>query len=100
MKIFIDRNYFLYTHGLPYKAQYAGTIAVAGAAGLERTDSDLRRFARMMTGFPHEKVVSISGYARNPGDVKDNASLLEEARTLGARLVELLTSSGDAPAPQ
>ncbi len=98
MKTFIDRNYFLYTHGIPLKAQYAGTIAVAGGAGLERTDSDLRRFARMMTGFPHEKVLSISGYASNPGDVKSNTSLLEEARTMGARLGELLTSSESAPA--
>ena len=98
MKTFIDRNYFLYTHGIPLKAQYAGTIAVAGGAGLERTDSDLRRFARMMTGFPHEKVLSISGYASNPGDVKSNTSLLEEARAMGARLVELLTSCESAPA--
>jgi len=98
MKTFIDRNYFLYTHGIPLKAQYAGTIAVAGGAGLERTDSDLRRFARMMTGFPHEKVLSVSGYASNPGDVKSNTSLLEEARAMGARLVELLTSSESAPA--
>ena len=100
MKIFIDRNYFLYTHGLPYKAHYAGTIAVAGGAGLERTDSDLRRFTRMMTGLPNEKVVSISGYASNPGDVRSNSTLLEEARAMGARLVELLTSSEAAPAPQ
>jgi len=100
MKTFIDRNYFLYTHGIPLKARYAGTIAVAGGAGLERTDSDLRRFARMMTGFPHEKVLSVSGYASNPGDVKSNTSLLGEARALGARLVELLTSSEAAPAPQ
>ena len=100
MKAFIDRNYFLYTHEIPLKARYAGTIAVAGGAGLERTDSDLRRFARMMTGFPHEKVLSVSGYARNPGDVKDNTSFLEEARAMGARLVELLTSSDVASAPQ
>ena len=100
MKAFIDRNYFLYTHGIPLNARYAGTIAVAGGAGLERTDADLRRFARMMTGFPHEKVLSVSGYASNPGDVKSNTSFLEEARAMGVRLVELLTSSGATHNPQ
>ncbi len=99
MKAFIDRNYFLYTHGIPLKARCAGTIAVAGGAGLERTDRDLRRFARMMTSLPEEKVVSVSGYASKHGDVKSNTSLLEEARALGARIVEMLTSPDTAPIP-
>ena len=92
MKAFIDRNYFLYTHGIPLKARCAGTVAVAGGAGLERTDRDLRRFARMVTSLPEEKVVSVSGYASKPGDVKSNMPLLGEARALGARMVEMLTS--------
>jgi len=99
MKAFIDRHYFLYTHGIPLEARCAGTVVVAGGAGLERTDRDLRRFARMMTGMPEEKVVSMSGYASKPGDVKSDASLLEEARALGARMVEMLTSPDTTPTP-
>ena len=99
MKAFIDRHYFLYTHGIPLEARCAGTVVVAGGAGLERTDRDLRRFARMMTSLPDEKVVSLSGYASKPGDVRSNTSLLEEARALGARMVEMLTSPDIAPTP-
>jgi multimeric flavodoxin WrbA len=91
MKTFIDRNYFLYTHGIPLEARCAGTIAVAGGAGLERTDRDLRRFARMVTSLPEEKVVSVSGYASKPGDVRSDASLLEDARALGTKMVKILT---------
>ena len=35
MKAFVDHNYFLYTHGIPFNALCAGLIVVAEGTGIE-----------------------------------------------------------------
>ena len=99
MKAFIDRNYFFYRHGIPLKAQCAGIVVVAGSAGIDQTVRALRRFVKSSTSIPDGKIVDLTGYASAPGEVKSDTPLLEKACALGARMVEILTSSEVSPAP-
>lgn len=90
MKAFIDRNYFLFRHDIPLAARYAGLVVVAGGGGIDQTVRALRRYVKLATEMPDEKIFIVSGYASQPGDVKSNPSLLEEARKMGAQMVEML----------
>ena len=90
MKAFVDRNYFLYTHGIALSALCAGLIVVGGGAGMEHTVRALRRFVKLSTDMPDDKIVILSGQASRPGDVKSNLPLVDEARKLGSRMVEIL----------
>jgi len=90
MKAFIDRNYFLYRHDIPLSARCAGLVVVAGGAGIDQTVRALRRYVKLATEMPDEKICIVSGYASQPGDVNGNPSLLEEARKMGAQMVEIL----------
>ena len=90
MKAFIDRNYFLYRHGIPLSARCAGLVVVAGGGGIDQTVRALRRYVKLSTEIPDEKILIVTGYASQPGDVKSNPSLLEEARNMGAQMVETL----------
>ena len=92
MKAFVDRNYFLYRHGVSLSALCAGLVVVGGGAGMDHTVRALRRFVKLSTNLPDEKLVILTGQASGPGDVKNNQSLIEEARKLGARMVEILAS--------
>jgi multimeric flavodoxin WrbA len=92
MKAFIDRNYFLYRHGIPLSARCAGLIVVAGGAGMDQTVRALRRFVKLSADLPDDKIVTLIGLASRPGDIKDNLPAVEEARTLGRRMAEILTS--------
>jgi len=49
MKIFIDRNWFLYAHGQKCKAKAVGIIVVAGESGIEDTVSVLNRYVNSST---------------------------------------------------
>ena len=93
MKAFVDRNYFLYTHGIPPKMFCAGLIIIGGGAGLEDAFTALRRFVRLSTDIPDDRIVMLMGYASKPGEVKSDQSLIEEARKLGGRMAEILTSA-------
>ena len=73
IKAFVDRNYFLYTHGIPIRA--------------------LKRFLKLSADIPDDRIVTLTGYASKPGEVKSNLSLVEEVRKLGGRLAEILTSA-------
>ena len=95
MKAFIDRNYFLYRHGIPLRAQCAGLVVVAGGNGVDQTFRALRRFVKLSTGIPDERILSLTGLASSQNAVMSNAPLLEEARSLGARMVAMLVSPGD-----
>jgi multimeric flavodoxin WrbA len=90
MKAFIDRNYFLFRHNIPLNAQCAGLIVVAGGGGIDQTVRGLRRYVKLATEIPDEKILIVTGYASQPGDVKSKPSLLEEARKMGTQMVETL----------
>jgi multimeric flavodoxin WrbA len=93
MKAFVDRNYFLYTHEVSPRALCAGLIVIGGGAGLEHAVRALRRFLKLATDIPNDRIITLTGYANTLGEVKGNPSLTEEARKLGGRLAEILTSS-------
>lgn len=90
MKAFVDRNYFLYTHGIPLGVLCAGLIVVGGGDGTEHAVSALRRFLKLSTNIPDGKIVTLTGHASKPGQVKSNSPLVEEARKLGRRMAEIL----------
>jgi multimeric flavodoxin WrbA len=93
MKAFVDRNYFLYRHNISPRMICAGLIVIGGSAGLEHTVRALRRFVKLSANIPDDRVVILSGCASKPGEVKNNAALIEEARRLGSRMAEILTST-------
>ena len=93
MKAFVDRNYFLYTHGIPKKMLCAGLIIIGAGAGLEQTFRTLRRFVKLTKNIPDDKIITLTGYADKPGEVESNPALIEEARNLGARMADILTSA-------
>ncbi len=92
MKAFVDRNYFLYTHEISPRMSCAGLIVIGGGAGIEHTVRALRRFLKLSADIPDDRIVTLTGYADKPGEVKSNPSLIEEARKLGRRLAEILAS--------
>jgi multimeric flavodoxin WrbA len=92
MKAFVDRNYFLYTHGIPLNALCAGLIVVAGGTGMDHTVRALRRFVKLWTDMPYDNIIILTGQASKPGDVKSNSPLIEEAQNLGRRMVDLMIS--------
>ena len=93
MKAFVDRNYFLYTHGTTYRTVCAGLIVIGGGAGLEQAVKALRRLVKLSANIPDEKIVTLTGYASKPGEVKNNSALVEEARKLGGRMADILAST-------
>ena len=91
MKIFIDRNYFLYRHGIKSKARAAGMIVVAGGAGIEDTVKTLKKLLMASTeNIARERRFLVTGYAGRIGDVQQNSSLVIEARKLGTDLADSL----------
>ena len=91
MKAFIDRNYFLYKHDQKYKAGVVGIIIVAEQIGIEDTLHTLRQFIDEFD-VDRDKIFTVSGYADQPRDAKNNLPLVEEARKLGRQMVEALKS--------
>ena len=91
IKIFIDRNYFLYRHGKKCRAKTIGIIVVAGGAGIEDTVHTMNRFANSSSfNVARDKRFIVTGYASSPGDVKNNHELIREASNLGRQIVESL----------
>ena len=90
IKAFVDRNFFFYTHGTPLKAQCAGLIVIGGGGGAEHAVKALKRFLEPSSNIPKDKIITITGYASKPGEVKTNNALVEEARKLGQRLADIL----------
>jgi multimeric flavodoxin WrbA len=90
MKTFIDRNYFLYMHGIRLNAVCAGVIVVAGGSAIDITVRALRRCFRIKGENWEERVFTLTGYASRPGEVKNQPTLIEEARNLGRRMAEIL----------
>ncbi len=71
----------------------AGLIIIGGGAGLEHAFRALRRFVKLSADIPDDRIVTLTGYASKPGEVKSNPALIEEARKLGGRLADILTSA-------
>lgn len=93
MKAFIDRNYFLYEHNRKSGARAVGIIVVAEAEGIEDTLHTLKRFVGESFVVGGDAIQVVSGYAGSPGEAKQNAPLVEEARRLGREMVGRLTDS-------
>jgi len=89
MKVFIDRNYFLYKHDRKYKSRAVGIIVVAEQIGIEDTLHTLRQFTDEFN-VNENRIFTISGYANKLGEAKSNLPLVEEARKLGRQMVESL----------
>ncbi len=92
IKAFVDRNYFFYTHGIPLRAQCAGLIVIGGGGGADHAVRALKRFLEPSSNIPKDRIIAVTGYAGKPGEVKNNRALVEEARTLGQRLADILSS--------
>ena len=93
MKAFVDRNYFLYRHGIPLRASCAGLIVVGGGGGTEHTVRALTRFLKVSANMPDDRIITLTGLANKPGAIQSDAALVEEARKLGRRMAEMLTST-------
>ncbi len=93
MKTFIDRNYFLYTHGIPLKALCAGLIIVAGGEGTDQTIRAVRRCFSLSGDNSSDRWLIVSGYATKVGEMKHNPTLIEEARNLGRRMADILAAA-------
>jgi multimeric flavodoxin WrbA len=94
MKAFIDRNYFPYKHGLKYKARVAGVIVIAEMEAIEDTLHTLNQFIDWSFEAKEGETFTVHGYADKAGEVKDNLTLVEEARELGWQMVRSLTERG------
>jgi len=94
MKAFIDRNYFLYEHDRKSQAKAVGVIVVAEALGIEDTLHTLKLYINEAFDVGDDRIFIVSGYAGGPGEVKNNLSLVAEARKLGKKMVESLKTEG------
>lgn len=90
MKAFIDRNYFLYKKDLRSKARAVGIIVIAEMEGIEDTLHTMNQFIDWGFHVGEAQRFTVSGYALNPGDARENSSLVEEARNLGRQMMESL----------
>lgn len=96
MKAFVDRNYFLYTHGILVKARCAGLVVVAGAEGIVYAVDSLKRFIKSSTDIPDAKIFTVTGCANRLGDIKINSALVKEARQMGERMAKILAAVRDS----
>ena len=94
MKAFVDRNYFLYRHDISPRLVCAGLIIVGGSAGLEHTVRAMRRFIKLSSGIPDDRIVILSGCATKLGEIKKDTGLIDEAKKLGHRMSEILAATG------
>ncbi len=91
MKAFIDRNDFLYKHGVKSGARVVGVIAVAaGDGGIADTIHTLKRYINETFSVGKDRTFVVWGLARHIGEARKNSLLVEEARNLGRRMVESL----------
>ncbi|HXY74346.1 MAG TPA: flavodoxin family protein [Dehalococcoidales bacterium] len=92
MKIFIDRNYFLYRRGIRSKARSVGMIVLAGSTGIEDAIRTLDILVRYSISYvPEDKLFRVTGYARHPGDAEHNPALVNAARELARKMVKSLS---------
>ncbi len=90
MKALIDRCHFLYSHELKPKARTLGFIVIAGEYGVEDTLHTLYRYNEVTFGLPKKVIFTIGGIALGPDEVKNNATLVKQARRLGQKMAGIL----------
>lgn len=91
MKTFVDRNYFLYRHGIKSHARTVGMIVVAGGAGFEDAIRTLKRLAlASVERVARENRFIITGLASAPGDVKKNTEFVKQAGDMGRQMAQCL----------
>jgi multimeric flavodoxin WrbA len=88
-KIFIDRNFFAYTHDIQLRSRSMGLIVIAGSVGNEYTITALKRCFRLK-GISADDWLIVSGYANKVGDIKRNHDLIAEARQMGKKMAETI----------
>jgi multimeric flavodoxin WrbA len=94
MKTFIDRNYFIYQHGIQPRAKAVGIIIAAEMEGIEDTLNTLRKFAEWTFPIPKDRIISVTGYANKMGEAEENTSLVNGAISLGRQLADILLENG------
>jgi multimeric flavodoxin WrbA len=85
MKMFIDRNFFTFTHDQKKKARYAGLIALGGGGGADETIDTLKRFV----GLPQKDCFILKGYTKQE-HVKNFPELVAKAREMGRNMAAKL----------
>jgi len=90
MKAFVDRNYFFYTHGVNLKAMCAGLIVIGGGGGIDHAIKSLKLFLDLDSTIPKGNIMTVTGYASKPGEVKKNNTLVKEAQRLGEQMASIL----------
>lgn len=88
MKMFIDRNYWLYTHNIPIKAKSMGLIVIGEQVGMDSTIDAMKKCFGIGSGSEIEQFFVISGIASKVGDVRKNQELISQAREMGERLFD------------
>lgn len=90
MKAFVDRNNFLYKHGVEIKARCAGLIAVSAWDGTDEVIETLTKFIKFSKN--NTRVFSIAGHADKPGAIKDQPEIVQRAGEMGRQMAEALRS--------
>lgn len=89
MKTFMDRSFYLFTHGKRMNCKCAGLIAIAVRRGAEETIRELRKFVRS----PDIKAFTMEGYSGRPdADPKSQLELIKQAKDIGKQMAEILTA--------
>lgn len=89
MKMFIDRNYFMYTHGSELAPKALGLIAVAAETGLPETIATLERFVALSSSVAIP-AFTLEGLAENPGEAATNEELVAAAQRLATQMAAAL----------
>jgi len=92
MKTFLDRTFFLFTHGRRPKARCFGLIVLSGRGSPDEALRELGKFAGP-PGSSQAEVFTVKGAVGGPGrHVRDLPELVQAARDLGRQMAEVLSS--------
>jgi multimeric flavodoxin WrbA len=87
IKTFVDRTFFIYTHGKRPQAKCIGLIAIAGGGGHEETIKEMRKFIRV----PNAQVFTLAGASGQRGsEPKAQTELIKQAREMGRQMADVL----------
>ena len=90
MKTFVDRNYFIYQHGIKPRAKAVGLIITAEIEGMEDTLNTLRKFTEWTFPIPKSRIINVTGYASKMGGAEANTTLVKAAVQLGRSMAGIL----------
>jgi multimeric flavodoxin WrbA len=87
MKTFMDRTIFLFRHNMVPAARCAGIIAIAGRGGADEAAREMNKFFDR----GQIEVLRLIGYAGPPDNKpEDQTELIEQARSLGRQMADIL----------